>query len=523
MPLFFLHSFSEREKTMQKSFLRAAVILAAAALICKAMGVVYRILLGNLIGTEAMGSYQTAFSVYTLALSICTGGISTTLSLLVAKYHARRQNNRAKGYFKTAMYFVLAAGASITLLLLCFCPLICRVMGAKAAEGALFVASLSVVPVALASALRGYYQGMRNMFPTALSQVVEQAIKMTAGLFFAGLLLKKGESHAAMGAMIGVSASEIGAFLVLLLFKRPGRAEKPNKEKLTELLKIALPQTIGMAAIPVMNSVDSAIVMNVLMKTGYTASKAASLFGLYSGFVLPLVSLPALLSSAVSMSLVPSLAAACANDRKGLQKRLAELGIKCGMLIGIPCAVIFFFLGQPLLDFLYRGLNAAEVSTAAELVRLMAPGALFLCLCQTLGGVLQGFSRAEVSVVNLLLGAAVKLALGWSLMMVPGLGIKGAAISTSLCYMLTAALNGMGSIKYSSCSFTFGDFIVKPLAAGGFMAAALYAFLQCFAGMRNAPKLFISVFLSLLVYAVSARLLRLLSKNDIRGLSLYAE
>lgn len=142
------------------------------------------------------------------------------------------------------------------------------------------------------------------------------------------------------------------------------------------------------------------------------------------------------------------------------------------MLMGIPMAVGIFALAEPILKLLYSSLTLEELGVASELLRIMAPGVLFLAVSQILGGVLQGMGRISLPVINLLMGAVIKIIMGFSLIATPELNIRGAAIGTVFCYMVTAVLNSIAVVKFAKLDFSFGNYIGKPLLASAVMAGA---------------------------------------------------
>ncbi len=496
-----------KKKSVSGSLIKGAAVLGIAGILCRMLGLVYRVFLSNIIGTGGMGNYQLAHTVFVIVLTVATGGVPVAISRLVAARMAKRDPVGAHAYFMISLKFLACIGFCCSLLLFLLSAPISRFMGLESAERTLKVVSPAIFLVAIESAYRGYYQGMQNMTPTAASQLVEQATRIIFGLCFAGLLVHKGDEYGAVGAMIGLSLSEAAGCLTLLVFKRKRppayeRRECPLSFRtgLEKLLTMSLPMTVGSAVLPIVNSIDSAIIMTILLDIGYDAANAASLFGLYMGFVTPLISMPAVLSTAVSMAVVPALTTARVNDRRDTEKKQIVLSLKISTLMGIPIAAGMYALALPILKMLYGTLTPVELDTAAELLRIVAPGVLFLAVSQILGGVLQGMGKISLPVINLLMGAVVKIVMGASLIRTPELNIKGAAIGTVVCYMVTAVLNTFAVIKCAEIKFPFWDCIFKPLLASAVMASAALFIHSSTDMLPHTLSLILSIVAGVIVY-----------------------
>ena len=447
--------------------IRGALILGGAGAVCKVLGMVYRILLGNILGTQGMGNYQLAYSVYSMLLVAASGGMPAALSAVVARRFAKADPQGAFEYLQASRKMMGILGAAFGFLLYAFSGLLARWMGMEAVENVLRAAAPAVFFVAVASAYRGFYQGAQEMLPSALSQICEQVVKIAAGIYFSSHFVHKGDSYGAMGAMLGVTLSEGIGLLTVQAFGKGWperkRRQKDWGRKAAELMKAALPVTLGTAIIPILGSIDSLLSMKMLQRAGYSYDAASALYGLYSGFVLPVVNLPGILASAISVSLVPAIASAVANDRKDLQRRQFSFGLKMMCVLGIPLSFGLWALAEPILNTLYRSLDIGEMLQAAELLRLMAPCALFAMAAQITGGMLQGMDRMSIPVINLGVGAACKILLGLFLIGIPGIHIKGAAIGSTVCYLIAAVLNTLAVLIYGNGEYHFANCWLKPL------------------------------------------------------------
>lgn len=194
-----------------------AGMLAVSSVIAKLLGALYRIPLTNVVGSEGMGLYQMVFPLYTLLLTVSSGGLPVAISRLVAVKLASNDEKGATKVLKVSVCALSVVGLLGSLLLALLGRRIAIFQGNERATLAYLGIAPAVFLVAILSCLRGYYQGRENMLPTAVSQLLEQAIKLFAGLTFATMLMKRGVEYGVLGALLGVSLSEVVATLALSL------------------------------------------------------------------------------------------------------------------------------------------------------------------------------------------------------------------------------------------------------------------------------------------------------------------
>ena len=515
----------------KKSFLQGAVVLGIAGLIIKVLGAFFRIPLANLIGDEGMGYYQTAYPIYVLFLVLSTSGIPIAISKLVSERIAVDNYYEAHRVFKISFILLFATG--ITSFLLVFFGAH-QIVGYLKNPGA-YYAMLAIAPallfVPIMAAYRGYFQGMQNMKPTAISQIVEQAFRVIVGLGLAILLIKQGPSIAAGGATFGAAAGGIGGSMAIIgiyLLRRarikqevarsiPVINESTGKI-LSKIFMIAIPVTIGAAIMPIMSAIDVAIVMRRLQETGFSEAMANSLYGQLTGMAAPLINFPGVLSMAIAMSLVPAISAA--NERKDLDflRYNVELGMRTAMLIGLPCAFGLMTLAEPIMRLLYPFQKASALSAAPNLF-ILAFGVIFLSTVQTLTGVLQGLGKQSIPVINLCIGAVFKIIITFVLTGIPFFNVKGAAIGTVVAYLAASILNLMAVEKYTGTHFNVKLTFIKPFLSATAMSLVVglgYLLLVHYIG--NGLAVLISIGLGAAVYAVMLFVTRSITQEEITKL-----
>lgn len=482
-----------------KSLIQGASILAAAGIVAKIMGAVFRLPLINWIGDTGMANYSPAYYIYAFLVILATSGLPVAISKLVSESLAVGNHYQADRVFKLSSILMMAMGLVFFLILFIFAPQIARLMGNEDAALGMRAIAPSLLLVPLMAAFRGYFQGMQNMKPTAISQVVEQFFRTIVGLgaafylfYVAGDNFIEGYDKYALGASganLGATAGSIGGLLMILIIY--GLANKTIKKKiakskhmgvadskiiLKKILVIAVPITIGAAIYPILNLIDSALVMNRLMDgAGFTHEVAKELYGQLSGFVGSLINFPQLLSQSVAVSLVPVIAAAHKlNNRKEMNDNVM-LGLRMASIVGFPCAFGLIALSKPILLFLYP-VQAESAANAASILAIMSFGLLFLVETLTITGILQGIGKPMIPVLNMVAGVFIKIILTWVLVGIPAINVNGAALGSVGAFIITMFLNFRYLTRKTKVDINKRLAFAKPLVAAFTMGVIVKIF-----------------------------------------------
>lgn len=473
------------------SFVQGAAILGIAGLIVKVIGAAFRIPLANTIGLIGTSYYDTAYPYYSWLLVISSSGLPTAISKMVSERVTLGDYRGAHRVFTTAMQILCCIGLLTSILMFFGSDYIARLHMLPEAAYCFKALAPALFFVALMCAYRGYMQGMQQMVPTAISQVVEQVGKLAVGLTLAFMLLDAGPEYAAMGALIGVTVSELLALIyVMLSYRRRwpkirARLERSVRREAepvaARLMAIALPITIGASISPLSSVVDSALIIRILLKLGYAKETAQTAFSLMRTNVATLTNMPGVLTMALAMSLVPAISAFSAKrDHAGIQDT-ARLGLKLALIIGLPCAVGLFVLASPILAMLYPNLTEGELTLAVDLMHTSSIGVIFLSLVQSMTGVIQGMGKPNVPVFNLFIGFVLKVASLLALMNIPQINIQGAAVSTVVCYAFAGIADTIYVIRRAKLRLGLVDVLLKPVLSSGvmgFVVFMIYSFMQ---------------------------------------------
>ena len=470
-------------KNNNKAFVKGAFILGIAGLICKVIGAFFRIPLYNMLG-DGMQYYEAVYPYYSTLLVISSAGLPTAISRMVAERTAIGDIAGAKRVFRKSQLLLSSIGVVTTALMYFGADILARMTVGPLAAPSFRVMAPALLIVSVMCSYRGYLQGLQKMTGTAMSQLAEQAGKLAIGLYLAARWMPRGLEYGAMGAVAGVTISELLALIVVgafYLFRKrdielgePAVSESSgDKGIIRGLLAIAIPVTIGASIMPITGIVDASLIKSTLMSIGFDEPAASMRYVALRSNVTNIINMPAVLTIALAMSLVPAISAArTAKDQKAIHT-VSAMGIKLAMFIGIPCAVGLFALSAPVIDLLYK-IDDQRLAIASALMRTSAIGVIFLSLVQTLTGILQGAGKQHVPVINLFIGGVVKVVLMLTLMRNPAIEIQGAAISTTACYIVAGVLDAIYLIRFTKLKLNVLDTFIKPAIAALIMGGAAY-------------------------------------------------
>jgi stage V sporulation protein B len=512
----------------RNNFLKGAAILGIAGVIVKILGAFYRIPLSNIIKTEGMGYYQTAYPLYVLLLTVSTSGFPVAIAKLVSEKRALGDYKGAFKVFKIAFMSLLIAGLITSLVVFINAKSIVKFLGNENAYYSLIALVPALFFVPIMSVFRGFFQGRQYMVPTALSQIAEQFFRVFIGIVLTLLLLDRGTAIAAGGASFGGSIGAVaGTAVMIVIYLKNRRSlkeemntatlhkEEPVTRIIRNLLVIAVPITIGAAIAPIMNTIDTFIVLKRLQSIGYTELEANSLYGQLTGLAQTLVNLPQVFSQALAVSLVPAISEANARKRFHDIRTITASGIRITLLIGLPCGFGLFILATPIINLLYYKNTLETIQSTGQILSVLSFGVIFLTLVQSLTAILQGLGRPFVSVKNLFVGAVIKVVLTYVLTGIGWINIKGAAISTVAAYLIASLLNLMSVRKYTRIKLNVKEIFIKPIVSTlGMTLAAKLTYLSALNFLESRVATMVAIIVAAGAYGILLLVTKTLTYDD---------
>jgi O-antigen/teichoic acid export membrane protein len=541
-----------KSNTQTSRLLQGAFILSAAAIISKLIGTLQKIPLQNLGGDAVFGIYNTVYPLYTMLLTVAMLGLPAAISKFVAEASAGRRDDEGRRILLLSAVITGISGLVIGAITYAGAPIIAEWVGNSHVMPALRASAWGLAIVPIMSALRGYFQGLHNMVPTAVSQIVEQSVRVTVMIVLLLYLtsLSAGAERIAAGALLGSAGGGAAGLVVMLLFLRRHRRrlrqgapvdgaasvesqdlKPPDAEikgrtnqrfmgvKAGSLLAYGIPVMLGALAMPLIGLVDVFTVPRLLSSVG-SEVEAMIQFGVYNRG-LPLVQIVTMIATSLSVVFIPALAEAKYKGDTKLIENRCSLSLRWFWLLGLAASAGLAVLAEPINMALYG--DTAGSSTMTWLA-LTAVGGTVSIISAAL---LQGLGYVRAPALHLLAAALLKAAL--NLLLVPQQGITGAAIAGVAAHSFAAALNVLLLYRQGHLRLRFADALARPalLTAGLALAAAAVSWgvgaaatAAGIGGGRTASlaQSLLGVLAGCAVFAVGAIALRLLSESELRQL-----
>ncbi|MDR2360615.1 MAG: polysaccharide biosynthesis protein [Oscillospiraceae bacterium] len=503
----------------KQSFLHGAAILTGTVALVKILGAVYKIPLGNMLGDEGFAHFSVAYSIYSLLLTISTAGLPVALSRLVAGADALGDKWLVRKTFTSARSAFLLLGGVSTAIMLIFAPQLADWMKDPEARYAIFALAPSVVMVCMMSAYRGYSQGVSDMMPTSVSQIIETVGKLVFGLALAWFLTKQGYGLplASGGAIAGVT---LGAALALLFIVIKVKSPRGNAasatdhterhaSRLAELFKIGIPITIGASVLSILALADAKLILGRLQDVGgYSYAQAKTLYGIFSK-VQTLFNIPSSFIVPLTISVIPAIAARLASNNPKGAASVTGTALKLTALLALPAGIGLSVLAAPIVNVVYPGSHME----GAGLLTILGIASFFTCVTLVTNAILQAYGKERIPVYTMICGGILKVSSTYFL--TPVLGIRGAAIGTIASFALISILNIF--VLAFKTGYRLNGSVVKLLLANAAMGGS--AWLIYYAVMRAAGHQLIAlgaaIIVAVIVYAVLVIILKIITKEDL--------
>jgi stage V sporulation protein B len=501
-------------------FLKGTIILLAAGLVTRVLGFINRIFIARFIGEEGVGLYMMAFPTYILVITITQIGLPVAISKNVAEAEAIGDTAKTKKILVVSLTTTITLSAIFTPALLFLAPRLSELLFTDSRTLVPLLAIAPVVPiVAVSSVLRGYFQGKQNMKPAALSQTIEQIVRIALIAFLTKAFLPYGIEYAAAAAMVSAVIGELASLVYLLTafkLKKKFRVRKnffsfirSGKSTFNELMSIALPTTGSRMIGSLSWFFEPIVVAHSLAIAGVIANEATKQYGSLTGFALPLLMLPSFVTQSLATSLVPAISEANSQNNKKLIEYRLQQALRLSFISGGLAIVILFVLSEPVMLVLYGS------NSGAQFIQLMAPFFLLYYFQSPLQATLQALNLARAAMINSLIGNIVKIAVIFLLASQPQFGINGVAIGLLVGFILVSLLHFATILKTISFTFYTRDYLKTILVMVLSGMSGHFLFLALPVSFSLGLKVIIVTVVISIVYLVLLIMLGLIQKNEL--------
>ena len=530
-------------KRGSSNFLVQGIILAAAGIIVRIIGMFYRIPLADILGDEGNGYYSSAFSIYSILLIVSSYSLPTAVSKMVAVRLARKEYNNSIKVLKVSLFYGTVVGGLGAAVLWFGADLFANdFLKMPYTSYALKTLAPTILIIAYLGVFRGYFQGIGTMLPTAISQILEQIVNAVISIYAAAMLFQEGlRSNAlygstqysyafgAAGGTIGTGAGALAGllFLLFILFsyrpvmKRQSRRDRSGYLETygglsAVLIMTVLPIVFSSVAYNISIVVDNSIYGISMASMGMGAPEIAANWGIYSGKYRLLFNIPVAIANSLASALIPSLSQAVAERSRPQIIRKISMVIRFSMIIAIPSTVGLTVLAGPICNLLFSR------SDNVSLIKMMIYGSsavVFFSLSTVTNAVLQGINHMKTPLKNAIISLILHVGILWVMLYPLKMGIYGVLYSNILFALTMCLLNGFSIRRYLNYRQEIKKTFFLPTLAAGIMGAVCYGvyFLVHAVLKHNIPGVLAAVAAAVIVYGVLLLKFQCVDESELNG------
>lgn len=575
------------EKDVSQTFIKGAAILTMSMVIVKVFGLLDKIILthiysmfGEDIASMGMGLYSNAYEIFAVIFTVATGGLPIAISRLVSENMAQKRYKDVKLIHKISVPFFVIVGIVCFLIMFVGSFFYVNLIKSPYSLYAMLCLAPTVFFGCLVSIYRGYFEGQRNMAPTAISEIIEAVVKLVLGTLFMYGIMRYGFSSysetgtflgfefaskieaqntilafSVAGAICGISLGSFFSFLFLFLkykiggdgipeeYYRNSVDARAKRETFINICKTALPIATGALVMSLGSLVDQIIIQNVLSNLATTNTDVlytqysnfysdeiiygdpasnvpstihTSLWGCYSS-ALTLMQLVTAVTQVFGSSAMPNVTSAWTKGNKKELKTSIETVIRMTMMFTLPMSFGLCVLAHPIMSFVYSDAAIAEIG--GNVLTLMGLTTLFTAAVTPVCSMLQGIGKVNLPMKLYTLCMIIKISVSWIFVSIPEINIQGATAGSLVGYAVILIIGMYLLVKYSKIRPNFYATTIKPLI--GAVCSSVTAFFTNMLLEKFVPQILstiIAILAAIVVYVVVLLLLRTFTAAEIKFL-----
>lgn len=486
------------QKANNSSFLQEAMIISISHFAVKIIGVLYKVPLATML-QDSMSAFNAAYSIYAMLFMLSTSGLPVAISRMISASAEKGRKLETERVFRISLVALCAVGFVGSMAMFLLAEPMAVWSKHENAVWAIRVISPTLFFVCITSTFRGYFQGLRNMYPTAISQFIEAVLKFALGMGAAVWARQMGyEGY--IQAAFAISGLTVGVFLgtvFLVLYKRFSRrtnvvhlSDECDSKRIIckNMLMIALPVTITASALYMTQFLDTLLINQRLMHAGYTNEAADLMYSAYSTLSLSISDLlPSTFVYPIAVSILPAVSAALAVKKMKSVRKYIMQSVRISGIIAIPCSLCLAVLAKPCITLIYgqnwgmgeggtgiqllNGTGITPVDLAANSLTILAFGVFLISMLSTTNALLQALGKVYYPMISVCTGVVFLIIAEVSLVSAPAVGIYGAPIATLICYTVALSINMLRLSKQAGgLNMNPLKLFLKPLIAAAISA-----------------------------------------------------
>jgi stage V sporulation protein B len=481
-------SIQQVRQMKRNNIFKGTIILTLAGFITRIIGFFYRIFLSNAMGTEWLGIYNLVFPVYAICFTIYATGIQTSISRIVAAEIGKRNPKNVYKTLRIGLLMSVSLALFLSFLVYFNADYIAqRFLLEPRSASSLRILAFVFPCCGVTACINGYYYGLKKAGVPALTQLVEQTIRVVLvyalALYAGGGSLKVTIELAVFGIVIGEVASciynSVSIFLtkspkeILVFGPDPDAKTSRRREIVKSMVSLSVPLSANRLFISILHSIEAILIPTMLRRFGLSTKDALSIFGILSSMSMPFIMFPTAVINALAVLLLPTISEAQAVNNEKLIGKTTAVSVKYSMIIGIISTGIFIIFGNDL------GIAVFHNKLAGSYLTILAWLCPLIYLTTTLGSIINGLGKAHITFINSILGTLSKIAL--IIFLIPNYGIKGYLISVLFGQLIITGLDSFAVIKNVHFPINTADMLVKPgviVALAGYLLKVSYDYIK---------------------------------------------
>ncbi len=569
---------NKKSKKVSQSFALGAIIMAVGMLLVKVAGAAFKIPLAYILGGVGQGYFNIAYSLYNPLYALATAGLPIAISRMVAQSMTDKRYKDVRRIHKISIPIFVFTGLVGSVLMVIGSTICVKFTNSPGALYSILALSPTVFLACMISIYKGYYEGLRNMIPTAVSEIVEAIGKVVFGVGFSALAVKYGmdeyrafgtvfgkycenESaahtatlpYASAGAVLGITLGAMCGFLYIYIkYKLSGDGitneeledspdSRSDKTLIKMLLHIAVPIALGAIIMNLAGAIDAMLVQRRLddimkfasdsllktydglipqevVKEGKTHNFLAGCFAYMSTITMLLPTI----TQGFSISALPNVTTSWVKGVKEKIKNNIETVMKLTAIISFPVGIGMSVLSHPIMDLIYNTFgksHVGEIYISAEIMTIYALATILVAISTPICSMLQAVGRADLPLKILTIGMILKVVLNYILVGIPEINIQGAGIGTFICYLFVSVFGIILLNREAKIKINIYKIFVKPLFCGVICGVVAY-FSYMFTVKFINPKMstLIAILLAAIIYVISLFIFKTVTYSDLESI-----
>lgn len=510
----------------RNNIVKGTLILTLAGFVTRFIGFFYRIYLSNTMGAELMGIYQLIFPVYAICFTIFAAGIQTSISRLVAAEMGKRNPKNVFKILRIGTIISVVVATLLSVLLYMNADFVAyRFLLERRSVDSIRILAVAFPFCGVTSCINGYYYGLKKAGVPAVTQLLEQAVRVIvvyiAALYFGGGNVKVTCEMAVFGLVIGELSSSLYNIISLMLSKSPSglilqgpdpnAAPSPRKKIIKDILALSIPLSANRLLLSILHSIEAILIPAMLRRSGLSTQEALAAFGILNGMSIPFILFPTALINAFAVLVLPTVSEAQALNNDSLIGKTTAISIKYSLIVGIISTGIFIAFGRDL------GYSVFHNKAAGDYLMILAWLCPLIYLTTTLSSIINGLGKAHISFVYSVIGTIAKIIL--IILLIPTRGITGYLIALLIGQLIITALDCYIVIRNVSFDLDSINSIVKPgivVAGVSFLVNQCYDYFKKMIHINEVVLLLFTCFLLCIICLGFLLMLGSITKKDFK-------